>query len=179
MRKKLFKFVIVLALGAVICLPGIAVADWAQQFNESGVGNFDAMEFLMVSGGSEWTNGAYAFNNNSWSGEIINPGYAKANGDTVTDLTFNLGGTDVGSPNVFTFDFLAWDGDILTGTLKEHVSATFNGGWSFAAPIIADVNNYDRTDPPPNAVPLPPSVLLFGTGLLGLGVLPWRKKNKV
>ncbi len=28
-------------------------------------------------------------------------------------------------------------------------------------------------------VPLPPSALLFGTGLLGLGFLPWRKKSEV
>ena len=30
---------------------------------------------------------------------------------------------------------------------------------------------------PPNAAPLPPSVLLLGSGLLGLGLLGWRRKH--
>jgi hypothetical protein len=187
MRTKLTKLILVLTLGVVICLPGVAgaitadgtvVADWDQQFNESGVGNFTSMEFFMVSGGSEWTKGAHDFGNGSWSGEIVNPDYAMATGNATTNMNFYLNGTDVGPPNVFSFDFLAWDGDILTGTLKEHVRATYNnGGWSFAA-SYTDVQCYDRTDPPP-AVPLPPSVLLLGTGLLGLGLLPWRHKTEV
>jgi len=32
-------------------------------------------------------------------------------------------------------------------------------------------------DPGPNAVPLLPSVLLLGSGLLGLGALGWRRKK--
>jgi hypothetical protein len=188
MPTKMIKLIVVLALGAIICLPGVAGAfidqgivfdDWAQQFNESGVGNFDAMECFMVSGGSEWTS-IDGFSNGSWSGEIVSPNYVMATGNTVTNLNFNLRGTDVGPPNVFTFDFLAWDGGIITGTLKEHTRVSYNGGWSFAA-SPADVSGYDRSDPfaARAVVPLPPSVLLFSTGLLGLGFWPRKKQSAV
>jgi len=189
MRTKIIKLILVLALGAVICLPAVAGAfianggllgDWSQQFEENGVGNFDAMEFFMVSGGSEWTNSAYSLSNSSWSSQITNPNYVMATGNALTDLKFNLSGTDVGPPNVFSFDFLAWDGGILTGTLKEHTRVNYNGGWSFAASTTA-VGDYDRSDPSGanSAVPLPPSALLFSTGLLGLGFWPRKKYRAV
>jgi hypothetical protein len=171
--KRYIKILMVLALAVVICLPATAsatitnidglIADWTQQFVENGVGNYDSMEVFMFSGGSEWTGtGFSSFSNGSWSGEIINPGYAMAQGDAVTNMTFNLSGTDVGPPNVFSFDFLAWNGT----TLVEHVGATYNGGWHFSAPFVSDADDYDRS-----AVPLPPSLLLLGSGLMGLGFL--------
>ena len=75
------------------------------------------------------------------------------------DLTFT--GT---AATPLKFDFFA----LMDGTIKDSARATWNGNWSFAA--LPSGVQY-------NHVPLPPSVLLMGTGLLGLGLLRFRRKN--
>lgn len=56
---------------------------------------------------------------------------------------------------------------VLGGVYQDDPSGTWAVTWGTAT-CANDV-----------VVPLPPSVLLLGSGLLGLGFLPWRKKNEV
>jgi len=139
---------------------------WAQPFNESGVGNFDTIEVFMISDGDFFeAPGFYNFNNGSWS--IEDPftdvaTYVKATGSDVTSLKFNI--KFYGSKsNPLTFDFLAWN----DGTLLEAARANWNGRWSFSA---APAENY---------VPEPATMLLLGTGLIGLAASGRKKFRKL
>jgi hypothetical protein len=89
-----------------------------------------------------------------------------ANGDVQSqNYTFVQNGntnTSMGWVQV-TYTFVAVDPSY---TLK--FASSNNNGWG---PALDDVSV--------NAVPLPGSVLLLGTGLIGLGLLRWRRKRDV
>lgn len=71
----------------------------------------------------------------------------------------------------------------VTYTLNDNVGPLGPGDMTWAlewdktiAPGGSFIVSIDKMLTP---VPLPPSVLMLGTGLLGLGILPWRKKTAV
>lgn len=177
------KVVFLCALVLAICLPGIAAADlidfgdpieigsWAQAFNESGVGSFDAMEVFMVSGASDFNPPGFSnFSGAGWSGDVINPDYAVATGTAQTNMNFNIRFTSNQS-TPFAFDFLAWEGGVF-GTLKEAAHAVWTGSsWNITAITNPDINGYNR-------VPIPGALVLLGSGLLGLAGLGWRRSRK-
>jgi hypothetical protein len=182
LMRKLAKVLLVLALGAVICLPGMGLADvvpiggpsgdWTQGFitETNWPAGFNNYEAFMTAGSSVFTDTSIN-SPSSWTGRIINPGYILFTGNSIDQLYFILSGTDVGPPNQFTIDFLMWGGPILTGTLLMQVSWSLDGSVWHAGWPSTDVNAYNRAP-----VPLPPTVLLLGSSLLGLA--GWRRFRK-
>jgi hypothetical protein len=191
MRTKSIKLLCVLALGLIICLPAMAGAvtsigepqpagSWSQEWQENGVGNFKALEFFVISPSSidMEAPGFRSFNTSGWTVGDPNPKYTYAtNSGEITDtrwVSFFTGSATVGT----TLDLFAWDGGVL-GTLKDYARAIYDPSQpnnSYGWVISAAVHDPTGVDYNRNAVPLPPSVLLLGSGLLGMGLLGWRRK---
>jgi hypothetical protein len=104
----------------------------------------------------------------TWSGNTVNPQYTVATGSSLNylqwDFFFN------GSPTAFVMDYLAYG---VAGNLLGATEITYDGcgTWHYAD-IGCGRNDYDRCP-----VPLPPSALLMGSGLVGLVGLGWRRKK--
>ncbi len=181
------KLLLVAALALVICLPGMAMAvtiaggpvdnpiDWSQAWNEADVGNFNAVEAFITVGATDFQSPISGLPS-GWTGNtyVGFPDYTNATGLVTTSLNFTTSFT-VAQSVPFTMDLLAWNGGILgTGTVVDAVHAIWSGaGWSFVS-FTTDGTGYAR----PSAVPIPPSALLLGSGLLGLVGLGWRRRKE-
>ncbi len=168
-------FVLAFVVITLLCIPlfvsaspvpvGDPILDnsWYQAFNESGVGNFDMMEVFMMSSGDAFESPGFAnFTNASWNVDLFSPAYVEATGNPLNNLTFNIW-FEGSTSNPLTFDFLAWEGDVL----KEWATATWTGsGWSIVANSTAnyDLSTHNR------AVPEPSTLMLLGAGLVGIGI---------
>ena len=183
MNKSVLKIFLVLALGMTICLPGLAMGDiiivgdplnvgsWAQAFNESGVGSFNKMEFFIVSDTTDFEPpGISSFTASGWTGSLLNPDYILALGTPATiNTNFTLQWI-TNQPIAFEVDMLAWSG----ASVVDRAHASWNGSaWNFT--VLSNVaGNYDRSA----AAPIPPTVLLMGSGLLGLVGFEWRRRKQ-
>jgi hypothetical protein len=143
-------------------------ASWTQQFNESGVGNFDHLQVDMLTGTLENTLTMPAFRGFS----VTNKGWKNmttsspatvgvAEGIAVNNLNFyvyfNGLKNDWKPASPLTFVFTAWNG----GNCMEQALATWNGSsWSFTTQAPSE--KY--------AAPVPEPVTICGL-LLGIGGL--------
>jgi hypothetical protein len=183
MSKKMLNLIFILVLGAVICLPCMAMA-WTLPgtFIENGTdpngvnhGQFTKIEIFMIDGS---TFDAPFIQEASivgvgWSSTLVNPIYSLSTGP----LTNLLGPFTVDLPDPSTqshvLDYLVWDDNTLLYSQRVTWNGTGSGGdyngWSY--PIL-DSNGstyaYNGTSGNYDRAPIPPSVLLLGTGLLGL-----------
>lgn len=188
MRTKLIKLIVVLALGVVILMPASAWA-WTASFMEDGYSGitghystFNKIEVFMLDDTNLTDPTLINFSESGWTGNVVNSGYfvaAKASPGGTVYFTLQLPDP---SSQARVFDYVLFKDDVYVAS--QHI--TWNGGgWSY--PYFAgdgihayDGSLYDRSTPSfrDSAVPLPPTVLLLGTGLLGAGCLPLRKKGK-
>jgi hypothetical protein len=182
MRKKLIKLMVTLVLGVVIALPSMAFAWSTAQNWYEGPETFDKIEIFMQDTTTLTEPLMANIPQADWQSVLVNASYNLITGpetNFVGYFSFKLPDPDSVAR---TFDYLVYD----KGLLLYGQTITLGGGHqdypTFAgADGITGSNGfaYDRSSPldcPTPAVPLPPSVLLLGTGLLGLRLLPLRKK---
>ena len=175
---KLFKFVFLLGLVAVISLPGNASADFVQSWVENGYygspsvqQTWDRVEAFLISPGN-WTGTGLGFPEAGWTSTLVNPQYVVASGpsfnSSVTgNFYFNTSATDPSGP--FVWDWFLWNGGTIVGVQQSIWSPS--GGWNFVE-ITSNIPFENRSP-----VPIPGSLLLLGSGLLGLVSLGWRRKK--
>jgi hypothetical protein len=179
---KIIKMLVIMSWGLFICLPGLAQAEFTligatgyhwENNPPTGGKTFDTIDSFLYGGAYTFSNvpengsvGAIGFSNTNFSATLVNPYWSRAtslvpfSGNMSWDYKF-AGAYDSSKP--------------LTLALNYYYGATFivaekytwsAGSWSGEASNI------------PNApVPLPASVLLLGTGVLGLGLLGWRRQH--
>jgi hypothetical protein len=189
MRTKMIKLILVLALGVIICLPVMARADSTWKFTQLGYydnypedsssavkGAIDQIDVMITSGALDFADPGMISYGSGLTGWTVNNIDSKCvvatNIAAPTSADWNYVFVGTGPVYPFTLDWNAYyDGDFK---VHEHIALSSSGKIS---------NYYDTTKyiPDPvvrsSVVPLPPSALLFGTGLLGLGFWPRRKKN--
>jgi hypothetical protein len=174
--KTLVKLLMLLALGAIICLPGMASADYVQNWVENGLykgtyQTWDTAEAFLLSPGTWIGTGLTINSGTGWTATLINPTYALATGtpfisSTQGDFSFTTSATDLTGP--FSFDWVLSSGGTTVGVQRSIY--TPGAGWSYAD-VTANPPQESRSH-----VPLPPTALLLGTGLLGL--LGLRRKSQ-
>jgi hypothetical protein len=177
MKKNFLKFTVMLALAAVICLPGMAAADYVQSWVENGIyqgtlQTWDTAEAFLLSPGTWTGTGLTITSPTGWTATLINPTYALATGPAYSgNFYFTTSATDLTGP--FSFDWVLSNGGTIAngGTIVGVQSSIYTpgGGWAYT----------ELTKNPPSEnrahAPLPPTLLLLGSGLVGLGLLRRRK----
>jgi hypothetical protein len=181
-KRNLLKVLMVMALGAIICLPGVAAAGITLTFDDLGVGtavNTAGDPYSLFTWGGTWTvtaskavsagdgatislAGGGAFN--------FDGAYFAGNEATSLLITGRKAGANVSATLTLVpslTSYLESDGSTLFQNFTGITKLTFTG-----APFVMD-NFTDAA-----TIPLPPSVLLLGSGLLGLVGLGWRRARK-
>jgi hypothetical protein len=179
MKKHLLKLVMILTLAVVICLPGMASADYVQSWVENGLyqgtyQTWDTAEAFLHSAGTWTGTGLTDISAAGWTVQLINPQYALATGPTYVSspsesFYFTTHATDL--TGNFSFDWVLSYQGITVGVYN--LTGTPSGGWTGT--------EYNPANPPDenrSHVPIPPSMLLLGSGLLGLVLLCRRKTHE-
>ena len=190
MRKDFLKFSVMLALAGFFCLPGLAVADYVQTWFENGQygptntqQTWDKAEAFLVSGGT-WTDPGLTIAVTGWTATMVNPTYALATGPTFDSslqgiFSFTTYATDRTGTDPFVFEWILWNGTTIVGFDRLTWTPATDGGWTLTESPIAAANftaqsSLENRSP----VPLPPTLLLLGSGLAGLGLLRRRKLSQ-
>jgi hypothetical protein len=175
--KTLVKSLIVMALVAVICLPGVASAyltggTWIETGAQTGYAPFTKIE--VFADASTTLTGVVLFGLSApgWTNTLVNPRYSVAEGPPPGSVLFTWQFPDPGN-QYREIEYLVWNGDTLNS--QQHL--VFNqSGWYVPSGTGSwgyyqgdGVNDYYHNPLPSSShAPLPPTVLLLGTGLLGL-----------
>jgi len=140
--------------------PGATPGDWSQQFNESGVGNFDTVVVSMVTAGVDFAvPGQNGFSDGSYVNTDFGPDYSSATGNPTNNLNWNINFVpDLNVP--LSFNFYAYLNENGVEVQVDSANASWNGnGWAIGTATVAD---------PGGSVPEPLTLSLVGLGLLGL-----------
>ncbi|MGO8762549.1 MAG: hypothetical protein ACLP2P_10510 [Desulfobaccales bacterium] len=176
--KTLGKSLVILALATVICLPGVASADYTytQTWYENGLygtpatlQTFNMVEAILVTPGATWVGTGLTGLSSApdWTATLVTPQIAEASAPAPGalydvsqsgDFWFTTTATSPTDTGV-TFEWLLFNGTTFVG--GELITISTGGVWSASELTHA---------------PLPPTVLLLGTGLLGL--IGLRRKSR-
>jgi hypothetical protein len=182
---------VMLALAAVFCLPGLAHADYVQTWSENGwygtpstQQTWDKAEAFWVSGGT-WIAPGLTIAVTDWSAALINPTYARAAGPTFNsslqgNFSFTTYATDRTGTDPLVFDWILSYGNTIVGFDRLTWTPAAGGGWTLTeSPIPADEYTAQSSQENRSHAPLPPTMLLLGSGLLGLVLLRRRQRTQV
>jgi len=183
MKKNLPKFMVLLALAAVVSLPGMANADYVQSWSENGLygtpatqQTWDKAEAFLVSGGT-WTEPGLTIAVTGWAATLINPTYAMATGPTFNSSSlgnfyFTTYATDRTGTAPIVFDWILSYGNTIVGFDRLTWTPAAGGGWNLTGLEVPTAHFTEQSSQENrSAVPLPPSMLLLGSGLAGLALL--------
>lgn len=183
------KMALILALAALVCwLPGQALASLTLTIYDNANGtvtggwgsSFTSPVFTTgteTASGSAYDGDLFAFNTN----EKVNLIFKDADGSASDFLTISTGSSSHTLNFTFESDGAAGFASAVaaltnpvyvteTGALQD-VSSSFNCIFNWDS-VCIQVQSCE-----PSAVPIPPSVLLLGSGLLGLVGIGWRKRG--
>lgn len=156
-----------------ICGPNRASA-WSYTIGDDGQWNgthyeLNKFEFFMINGGTFTQQPQTDFSVPGWTATLVNPQYSLATGPGAGLLywTFNFTGS---ASDPIILDWLAYSENMLVGAARVTLAGN---GFSYVNLSSLDDTSYDRTP----AVPLASTLLLFASGLMGLGLMGRRRRK--
>lgn len=180
MKKNFLKFTVMLALAAVICQPGMASAyltggTWIETGAETGSAPFTKIEVFADDSTTLTDVVLYGLSDTGWTNTLVNSKYSVAEGSPPGYVLFTWQFPDPGT-QIREIEYLVWNGDTLNS--QQHL-AFDQSGWYVPSGTRQwgyyegdGVHDFSG-DPLPSKspTPIPPTLLLLGSALVGLGLL--------
>jgi len=182
---------LMLVLGLALLVPNNAKADlldfgdpiegnsWHQRWRVYDVldgaggseGYFDTIELFMIQGDPFEDPPLRAFSRSGWTSNLVNPTYALGTSSSAIDELYFDSYFSGAKSEPLQFDILIWEGQ----EFREGHTVNWTGSrLTYATYIDPCARDYDRS-----AVPEPATMLLLGTGLVGLAAGGRKKLKKV